>query len=142
MKYLHKPTGAIAIQNEVGYYVTEFNKTRAYIPPYVVESGNDWSLFKKALFLDENNLPIYENTQYWVVSTRYWNIEPRIAISDLDRVPDNYMRFSTKEAAEKYKEDNKPLYSKNELFKAFKEHYPYNETIIKGDFEGFLKNFS
>lgn len=153
MKYLHKPSGLIAVKQSDNTYRISLKdlvskKIRStplfdeFIPDYIVENGDDWTPIKEPLFATEDKVAVYENQSYVVLSTKHWNIEPRIAVSSNDRLADNYKRFSNKTAAEAYKKLHRPNYSEYQLFEAFKKHYPYTQIIIKGDFEDFLKSIS
>lgn len=87
-----------------------------------------WQEVKEPLFITEDGLEIYEcSTLIWFVDLYQYNIrscEYRYA-KDLT---DKFKLFSTNEAAEKWIEENKPIFSKKQLREAIHKWYEYSET--------------
>ena len=81
----------------------------------VVCSLNNISHHKKPIFTTEDGKDIFEGDEYWCVHSYDFFLRDYIAETGIYNK--NYKRFSTKEAAEEYICNNKPMYTLKDIEK-------------------------
>ena len=81
----------------------------------VVCSLNNISHHKKPIFTTEDGKDIFEGDEYWCVHSYDFFLRDYIAETGIYNK--NYKRFSTKEAAEEYIRNNKPMYTLKDIEK-------------------------
>ena len=74
---------------------------------------------KELLFITEDGKEIFEGTNFWFTNNlfelKYWNCEVMASLASNNYFLSNKPKFFSKEAAEKYIEENKPQYSKKQV---------------------------
>lgn len=103
------------------FIIKEIDATSSY--PNTLER---WRKTKKPLFITEYGVEIFEEAVFYTTNTKYigetWNPIKIIAKSSINfHIYKNI--FLTKEAAEKYVDENKPKYSKKDILKLINETY-------------------
>lgn len=94
--------------------------------PRVFVFNKDTEHYKEPLFTTDDGVDLYslDDTIYSVnKSQRYLTLSPRLLKREIGNVntPKYMYNFSTKEAAEKFIYNNKPIYSKRDIMKAIEE---------------------
>lgn len=107
----------------------EISCTHSYLARCeMVELLNDIQHVKKPLFTTKDGVDIYEGDKCYFVNCTfsYWQISSQ----QYDKSLKNCYYFSTKKAAEKYIEENKPQYSLNDIEKAYFSSKYTNTCIV------------
>lgn len=87
----------------------------------ICEFIEDLKHVKTPLFITRDGVMIYENDKYWAVHLHELYVKNSIAINTVNGwnySNGEYLLFATNEAAEKYVENNKPIYSKKQIIEA------------------------
>ena len=94
--------------------------TDYYIPVYDVKNFPEfWEEVKEPLFVTEDGKDIYRGDDFWFVDNLWYVGKGRVT-HPVFKPLYGYKQFSSKEAAEKYIEENKPLYSKKQVINVLK----------------------
>lgn len=72
---------------------------------------------KKPLFITEDGVEIFENTKFWYVNTKLFDVFSANSDREYCFQPSRHKLFSTKELAEKYIKNNKLQYSLEDIVK-------------------------
>ena len=107
-------------------YITNFNENEEdwntenlIIPPDCTDYPEFWEEVKEPIFTTEDGKDIYCGDNFWFVDN-LWNIGKGLVSHPVFKPLYGYTQFSSKEAAEKYIEENKPLYSKKQVINILK----------------------
>jgi hypothetical protein len=112
-KLRHKKTG---LYLDVYNYDTEISRPFSIF--YRCKESDFEKMYEKIpLFTTEDNVEIFEGDIFWFVDTM-WNIGMGKATSAHKHISE-YKTFSTKEAAEKYVDENKPVFSRKQIEQSF-----------------------
>ena len=117
--FKHKKTSHYAeSQSGVDGYYVYINATHSLglYPKWLIEDSNDWEEIKDPLFVTEDGIEILQDEKiiFYVYKNPYL---VQIGVTTLRSVihENDKFIFSTKEAAEKWIDENKPVFSRKRL---------------------------
>ena len=86
--------------------------------------------YKEPLFITDDGVKIFEGDKFYFVASANWKIGVLIANGNAE-AQCAIVRFSTKEAAEKWIDENKPKYSKKDILNIIEEVFEHSIKELK-----------
>lgn len=107
--------------------ILEFNMgwedTQAWIESNPLASREFWEEIKEPIFATQDGKDIYYGDSYYKVKLANFDIFQIVSAMKGGGNMEGYNYFSTKEAAEKWIDENKPRYSKNDVKAVIEESF-------------------